>query len=125
MPSLVVATQRSHRRSRAKPLIESPPRDPIRALCQRGPVVYFVRTQSMIKIGHTDNIAKRLTYLRDFPDFTWTNLLAVVAGDRAYERSLHKRFRVHRVKGHEYYAPVPELIELINELRIAAGVPAI
>lgn len=87
-----------------------------------GACVYFIRCEDgTIKIGHTTNIAARK---RKFGS-GWEHILAIVPGTIDDEHALHGRFAEHLAHGQEYFHPVPELIEHINEIRERMGVEPI
>lgn len=84
---------------------------------QRREVVYFIRAESggPIKIGFTDDVAKRLSSMQsNHPDNLV--LLATTEGSSDEEKSLHARFRHLRTRG-EWFNPGDDLISYINELR--------
>jgi hypothetical protein len=84
--------------------------------------VYFIRCEDgAIKIGTTTDIANRK---RAF-GYGWTHILAVIPGDRVLEHEMHVRYAEHLVRGREYFRPVPELIDHINEIRASMGITAI
>ena len=80
--------------------------------------VYYVQRpgDDAIKIGVTNDIAKRLGGLRTVAPVV---LLATHLGGRPAEQAMHVRFAEHRVDG-EWFRPVPELlahIELVKSRR--------
>lgn len=74
--------------------------------------VYYVRVGDTIKIGHSDNVPRRI---RQYPP--GSALLAVEPGELALEHQRHYQFRAHRVAGREWYAPAPELMAHIDRVR--------
>jgi len=84
-----------------------------------GPVVYFVRFGSHIKIGRSVQLWRRLAQLKRTPE----DLLAVVPGGKAEEQEFHRRFAAAKVYA-ELFAPTDDLLAYVNGLRAAAGVGA-
>jgi hypothetical protein len=84
------------------------------------PTVYFARKEHLIKIGTTTNLYVRMATL-------YTQALATEPGGIVRERQLHRRFG-HLLapgRGREWFHPEPELMEYINELRTASGIPPV
>ena len=87
-----------------------------------GRCIYFVRTHdSLVKIGCTTDLARRRSQLA----VEWTDLLALRPGTRVDEAGLHRKFRPHLQRGREWYRPAPEIIDYINDLRLAMGLTRI
>lgn len=83
-------------------------------------MVYFLRdeTTRRIKIGYTaGNGESRLKDLQTGSSGVLT-LLAEMPGEKCDEKALHTRFAEHRVQG-EWFAPVPEILLLIEETKNA------
>lgn len=74
-------------------------------------VVYFVLSGSLIKIGTTKNLAKRLKAYN--PDI---KLLGTIPGDRGVEHQVHQMFKAHLSMRREWFADSPALRELIADL---------
>ncbi|WP_327188273.1 hypothetical protein [Streptomyces sp. NBC_01334] len=68
-----------------------------------------------IKIGWTTELRDRMKSIPARP-------VALEPGDIVRERQLHRRFGRLRLEG-EWFRPGPELIEYVNELRVADGEP--
>lgn len=73
--------------------------------------VYFARAGDWVKIGHTDDVATRISDLQTACPLT-IRVLAIAPGGRAQEREFHRRLRAHRERG-EWYRLCPELIAII------------
>lgn len=61
--------------------------------------VYFIQHDGRIKIGVSVNPVARATSL----SLRWTDIVAVIKGDRKLERALHKRFAKHRIGDTEWF----------------------
>jgi hypothetical protein len=82
--------------------------------------VYFIQAGGGdIKIGFSDNPAKRLAQLQTGQPQR-LRLLATIPGDARREREIHARFARHRRQG-EWFAPAPEILRFIAD-QITAGV---
>lgn len=80
-----------------------------------GPVIYAMRQPGgIIKIGHTANIANRISSLGG-----WKHLIALKPATRADELALHKTLRAHVHHGREYYNATPEVLAVVNDMRSA------
>lgn len=85
---------------------------------QEGGVVYYVRRGSMIKIGTTINMQKRMTAV--LPD----EILATEPGSYSLEAQRHREFRKIRVQGQaEWFHAAPALQEHIRTIRALYGEP--
>lgn len=73
------------------------------------PWVYFMRRETLIKIGTTYNLKDRAAVLN-------ATVLAKTPGSYSEEARMHKRFASLRRHG-EWFEPGPELLDFINELR--------
>ncbi len=73
-------------------------------------MVYFIQSgnDGPIKIGQTTNLLNRLRGLQTSIPHK-VNLIG--ATENVSESSLHRRFQSHRLHG-EWFAPVPEILEL-------------
>ena len=73
-------------------------------------VVYFIRNRAsgLVKIGLTNNLARRLTEIQ-MHGGAEVEALGYVQGSYALERELHHRWRSHRVLG-EWFHPTPDLM---------------
>lgn len=80
--------------------------------------VYFVQADAsgLIKIGTSGNSDKRIGNLRGANGSTLTVLAIIRPADRAVEQALHERFAEARHHG-EWFNPVPELLEFIEQLK--------
>lgn len=76
------------------------------------PVVYFLLIEGLVKIGHTDNLTKRL---RSYPPHA--QLLATEPGDRSREAQLHREFDDYLLAGREWFTPGPRLRAYIEGLK--------
>lgn len=85
---------------------------------QEGGVVYYVRRGSMVKIGTTINMQKRMTAL--LPD----EILATEPGSYSLEAQRHREFRSLRVRGQvEWFHAGPSLQEHVRTVRALYGEP--
>lgn len=89
------------------------------ALRSVGEVVYAMRVGDLIKIGHTGNLAQRLTQLGA------TEVLAFAPGTYADEQALHQRLTGHVHHGREWYYPTPGVLTVVNEMRGRLGLDPI
>jgi len=85
------------------------------ALAALGPVVYAVRVGDRIKIGYTSNLYRRLK------KFGVHDVLAFRPGTFDTELEIHHRLSAYAVEGREWYAPVPEVLAVVNEMRAVLG----
>jgi hypothetical protein len=74
-----------------------------------GPVVYFIRNGSRVKIGTTTNLRGRIAALSLRPE----DLVLVVHGDHKTELAYHRRFTRFRVRDTEWFEYAPELAAFI------------
>jgi|SRR5690606_2816980 len=85
---------------------------------QEGGVVYYVRRGSMVKIGTTINMQKRMTAI--LPD----EILATEPGSYSLEAQRHREFRSLRVRGQvEWFHAGPPLQEHIRTVLALHGEP--
>jgi hypothetical protein len=85
---------------------------------QDGGVVYYVRRGSMIKIGTTINMQKRMTAI--LPD----EILATEPGSYSLEAQRHREFRSLRVQGQtEWFHAAPLLQQHVLSVRALYGEP--
>lgn len=75
--------------------------------------VYFMRRESLIKIGYSGRVHRRAGALG-------ATVLATIPGGPSTEAQMHRRFRNLRQSG-EWFHPGAELIGYVNELRAADG----
>ena len=80
--------------------------------------IYYVKSDGLIKIGWTSNLAKRMRQYA--PN---SQLLATHPGTRADEQRLHKRFAVHRSHGREWYPLAPVILHHIDMMKAKYGEP--
>lgn len=85
------------------------------ALKAVGTVVYAVRVGDLVKIGHTGDLANRVSGLRA------GEVLAFMPGTRADEQALHDRLTEHVHHGREWYYPTPDVFAVVNEMRERLG----
>lgn len=81
-------------------------------------MIYFLRSKKtgLIKIGTTKDYQTRLYQLT--AEFGPLELLGVMDGSYEKEGTLHHRFKKHRrnhVKGTEWFNPVPQLLDFIQQ----------
>lgn len=70
-----------------------------------------------IKIGYTANIRSRMG------QYVTGKLLAVEPGGATLETQRHRQFAGSRSAGREWFAPTPELMELIAAIRATHRIP--
>ena len=80
--------------------------------------IYYVKSDGLIKIGWTSNLAKRMRQYA--PN---SQLLATHPGTRTDEQRLHKRFAVHRSHGREWYPLAPVILHHIDMMKAKYGEP--
>lgn len=76
--------------------------------------VYFIQFSDRVKIGFTEDVARRL---RELP---YDRVLAVTPGSLTQERRFHKQFRQMHVRG-EWFRAEPELIAFTATLQSVEG----
>jgi hypothetical protein len=79
--------------------------------------VYFMRRERLIKIGTTTDVLRRAKTLN-------ATVLAKCPGSYSEEKQLHAKFAAYRRHG-EWFEPAPELMQLINAIRVEQGLPKI
>lgn len=79
------------------------------------PTLYCVRSGAHIKIGHTTDLARRLSELQVGSAHTLEVLLAI-PGSAEDERCVHAQFDHCRVRG-EWFSPSPDLIAWLEAAR--------
>lgn len=79
------------------------------------PCVYFLQSGGFIKIGHTNNIRKRLGNLQPGNPLT-LELLGLIPADRGLERTLHRRFASAHYAG-EWFYRAAEIVDFIASHR--------
>ena len=85
------------------------------ALKAVGAVVYAVRVRDLVKIGHTADLANRVSGLHA------TEVLAFRPGTRDDEQAIHAQLVDHLAHGREYYRPTPEVMAVVNDMRERIG----
>lgn len=75
------------------------------------PWVYFIRVADRVKIGTSVNPAQRAVAL----SLRVKDVMAVMEGDRRLERSLHKKFAVHRIDDTEWFIWCDEIAEFVDK----------
>jgi hypothetical protein len=91
-----------------------------KALASLPPVVYAVRVDGAIKIGHSTELHNRLRKYGPTAE-----LLAFIPGTRSDEKSIHDALTPYRARGHEFYRPTVEVLDVVNPMRAALGLPLI
>lgn len=86
---------------------------------EMGPVVYYIRVGTLVKIGYTTDLAGRIRhYARDN-----CQLLAWrTEGTLDMERSIHHRLGRSLAKGNEWFIPSAEVMAEVRDARIACGI---
>lgn len=84
------------------------------------PIVYFIRSRDIVKIGTTINLAKRLKAL-NLPELT---VLATEPGYYKRERQLHRRFASLQIE-REWYRLEGALLDHINAIRARHNLPEV
>lgn len=110
--------QRSRRKHALKNLATSERKSSVRPLLAAlGPVVYAIRTRdNLVKIGFTSNLAHRYAQIGSM-----ANILGWKSGTLNDESAIHRHLAPHAVRGREYYAPHPDVLAVVNEMREALG----
>lgn len=80
--------------------------------------IYYLQSGGHIKIGWTSDLERRM---RAYPP--GSQLLAVHAGTRADEATMHRRFAVHRTHGREWYPLAADLMRHIASVTGEHGPP--
>lgn len=85
-----------------------------------GSYIYFIQAKSggLVKIGFAKDPATRLRDMQSGCPIPLA-ILATCRGGQMHEGSVHYRFRAHRAHG-EWFAPVPELLAFVAEVRAGA-----
>lgn len=88
---------------------------PPRPVPDTQPVVYFIRSGELIKIGTSENLPSRYsTFATSGPE--QPEILLVIAGDHTQERQVHALFAADRVRG-EWFRPSDALMAFIDDLQ--------
>lgn len=104
---------RHHHDAQSRAIIPAPRRE-----VAAGSVVYYIRRGTVIKIGTTINLRRRMASL--MPD----EILAVEPGDTVTERERHQQFKaLQAMPGAEYFYPGAALQQHISDLRQRHGAP--
>jgi hypothetical protein len=83
-----------------------------------GAVLYGVWTwDRLIKIGYTEQIWQRLGAYGINQTNAADRVLFIAPGSYDEEQIVHHILRGHLSRGHEYYEPVEEVWQIVNELR--------
>lgn len=78
------------------------------------PAVYAARfPESVIKIGYTSNLVKRLASF----DTKGAELIGFKVGTYEEEQAIHASLKPHVVRGREWYRPHPEVLAVVNQMR--------
>lgn len=80
-------------------------------------VVYFMYSAGKIKIGYSKDVLKRLTDLSNMASSP-VELIAVLPGDREFERHLHQTFKPDRIHG-EWFNPSSEIRRFLECIDMA------
>lgn len=76
-------------------------------------MIYFVKSESKIKIGYTKNIASRIYDLQR--EHGELSILKLTDGDVTLERKIHKKFSKIRLEG-EWFQDVQDLRDFMQSL---------
>lgn len=76
--------------------------------------VYFIRSGKVVKIGMSDNVAKRMDQLK-VSTHRKLKLVALADGGMALEKELHARFAAYRIRG-EWFRWSQEISDYIADL---------
>ncbi len=82
---------------------------------RRAQFVYFIQNGNAVKIGVSHTPSKRMSDMSTH-NHSSLKLLGVVSGGLKRERSLHKRFAKHHIKG-EWFKLVPQIVDYIRKYR--------
>lgn len=82
------------------------------------PCVYFVANGNRIKIGYTENLARRVVALAQLRE----SIELVLAGGYDLEAALHRRFAHIRVGASEWFRYTTELRAYVTSKRSASGI---
>lgn len=82
-------------------------------------VVYFIRSPTAVKIGTTNDAARRLRVLQTSHPEDLV-LAATAPGGRSLEAEYHKRFSKYRLRG-EWFDPHPDILAEISRLNTEQG----
>lgn len=85
------------------------------ALTALGEVVYAIRCDDVIKVGHTTNLGARCYKLGS------DDILGFMPGTLDDEQALHQRLAPHLARGREWYHPAPEVLAVVNDMRAVIG----
>lgn len=90
--------------------------------CESGGVVYFVACRDdfgAIKIGYASDLGRRVSTLQNGCPHKLEALTCFWSDDpERDEYALHRRFSEHLIRG-EWFAPAPEIVELILAIQDA------
>lgn len=89
--------------------------DALREVNAMGTVIYAVRrTDGVIKIGYTADLWRRSKEIGG-------EILAYQYASLADEKALHATLVDHRAHSQEYYKPTPEVMAVVNVMRMRLG----
>lgn len=88
-------------------------------LREMGPVVYYIRVGTLIKIGYTTDLAQRI---RKFKRDECQLLAWRTGGTLGMERAIHHRLWRSLAKGNEWFIPSVEVMAEVRDARIACGI---
>lgn len=84
-----------------------------------GPVVYAVQTKDgLIKIGWTTDLGHRCNQI----GYGQRSIIGFIRGDRADELAIHSRLEGLAVRGREWYPWHPQVVDVVNEMRVQWGI---
>jgi hypothetical protein len=78
-----------------------------------GNIIYFARIGDEIKIGCCRDMKDRIRKLR-YESGKIPEIIGVMDGDSAVEAKLHEEFKLHLVRGREWFAPAPRILLYIK-----------
>ncbi len=88
-------------------------------LREMGPVVYYIRVGSLIKIGYTADLGQRI---RKFKRDDCQLLAWRTGGSFDMERAVHARLWRSLARGREWFIPSEEVMAEVRDARRACGI---
>lgn len=82
-------------------------------LNRKPPVVYFIRWGSRIKVGYTNDIARRVSEL----SLTADCVLLTIPGDRETEGLMHMALKDYRIGNSEWFDATDDVLDFIEVVR--------
>lgn len=86
---------------------------------EMGPVVYYIRVGTLVKIGYTADLAQRI---RKFNRDDCQLLAWRTGGSLGMERAIHARLHRSLAKGREWFIPSAEVMAEVRDARVACGI---